>query len=70
MAELDDERLVLASSRLPLMRDSGYSVWRGEGANMCECVSEKKNVKRYFLCGDFLTCSVLLLEVEPNESGG
>lgn len=69
MAELDDDRLVLASSRLPLMRDSGYNVWRGEGANMCQCVS-KTNVEKYFSCGDFLTCSVLLLEVEPNESGG
>lgn len=27
MAELDVDRLVLASSRLPLMRDSGYKVW-------------------------------------------
>lgn len=47
MAELDDDRLVLASSRLLLMRDSGYNVWGGEGANMCECVS-KRNVEKYF----------------------
>lgn len=54
MAELAVERLVLASSRLPLMRDSGYKVWRWGGlgvggwggvlAEAASCIYVNRNV--------------------------
>lgn len=73
MAEPDDDRLVLASSRLPLIRDSGYNACRqSKGKNKTFIFFQADTSMNKLKCEQTpsLTCSVLLLEVELNESGG